>query len=190
MSLLAKRVFPSVCLYSLLIAAALAADFVLHRLGLFWVGRYLGIGGSILILVALAYSLRKRKVIQFGSPKGMLDAHESLSWAGALMILVHAGVHFNALLPWLALALMLVVVASGFTGRVLLREARESLRQKQEALQRAEGLNQQELERKLFLDSLAVEIMQRWRAFHFPVTTIFLTLAVVHVVSILLLWHW
>ncbi len=199
MSYLARRVVPSVVWYALLVAAALAADFGLHRLRLFWVGRYLGIAGSILILLGFIYSLRKRNIIRFGSPKALLDAHEFLSWAGALMILVHAGVHFNALLPWIALAMMLVVVASGFTGRVLLKAARESLRQKQDALARAQadknvrptqGPEQRELERKIFLDSLTVDLMQRWRAFHFPVTTMFAVLAVVHIVSILMFWQW
>lgn len=190
MSHLARRVVPSVVWYALLVAAALAADFVLHRLGLFWVGRYLGIAGSILILLGFIYSLRKRNIIRFGSPKALLDAHESLSWAGALMILVHAGVHFNALLPWIALAMMLVVVASGFTGRLLLKEARESLRQKRESLQQAAGAEQRELERKIFLDSLTVDLMQRWRAFHFPVTTVFMVLAAVHILSILMFWQW
>lgn len=190
MSLLARRVVPSVIWYALLVGAALAADFALHRHGLFWVGRYLGIVGSILILLGFIYSLRKRNIIPFGSPKALLDAHESLSWVGALMILVHAGVHFSALLPWIALAMMLVVVASGFTGRFLLKQARESLRQKQAALQRAEGPEQRELERKIFLDSLTVDLMQRWRTFHFPVTTMFMVLAAVHIVSILMFWQW
>jgi hypothetical protein len=34
---------------------------------------------------------------------------------------------FNAVLPWLAVLLMIVVIASGFTGKFLLRDAREQL---------------------------------------------------------------
>ena len=89
-----------------LIASAIGADFLLHTIGLYWIGRYLGIAGSALIAVSFLYSLRKRKVLSWGSPKRWLDFHEFLSWAGALMILVHAGVHFNALLPWTAVVLM------------------------------------------------------------------------------------
>jgi hypothetical protein len=43
--------------------------------------------------------MRKRKIIQFGKPKNMLALHETLTWIGALMILVHAGIHVYAILP-------------------------------------------------------------------------------------------
>ncbi len=51
----------------------------------------LGIPGTLLILFSFLYSMRKRKLIQVGRPKTLLRLHEVLTWAGALMILVHAG---------------------------------------------------------------------------------------------------
>ncbi len=188
-SLLVRQVLPSLFWYGLLIASALGVDFLLHRIGWVWVGRYLGILGTFLILVSFLYSLRKRKIIRRGSPKFLLDLHEVLCWAGALMILVHAGVHFNALLPWAAVMLMLVAVASGFTGKHLLKEARERVRTKQAVLSTA-GLEGDALESKLLLDSLTVDLMKNWRSVHMPITTLFGTLALLHILSILVFWSW
>ena len=188
-SLLLRRLAPSLFWYALLIASALGLDHVLHRLGLYWVGRYLGILGTALILLSFAYSLRKRKLIRSGSPKVLLDLHEYLSWAGALAILTHAGVHYNAVLPWAAVALMLVVVASGFVGKHLIQEAKAGLKSREREL-KAEGLNETEVEKRLLLDAAAVGAMQRWRSVHLPLTITFGTLALVHIVSILVFWRW
>ena len=188
-SLVLKQVVPNLLWYGLLVGTAILLDYVLHRLDLAWVGRYVGLIGTALILLSFIYSLRKRKVIDAGSPKTLLDVHEMLSWAGALMILVHAGIHFNALLPWLALSLMLIVVASGFTGKILLKEARERVKARQDEL-RAQGLDREAVQQKVFPDSLTVEVMKKWRAVHLPLTTLLATLALLHIVSILSFWRW
>ena len=154
-----------------------------------WIGRHLGIPGSTLIVLSFAYSLRKRKIVQQGSPTFLLELHEYLSWSGALMILVHAGIHFNAVLPWAAIVMMLIVIASGFTGRFLLKEARELLKSRADTL-RKQGVMEQELEKKLYFDSLAVDAMKKWRSVHIPITTIFGALAVLHILSILVFWRW
>ena len=80
-SLLLRKVAPSLFWYALLIASALGLDHVLHQLGLYWVGRYLGILGTALILLSFVYSLRKRRLIARGSPKTLLDRHEFLAAA-------------------------------------------------------------------------------------------------------------
>jgi hypothetical protein len=45
-------------------------------LNLVWVGRYLGIPGTILIIASLTYSLRKRKFISDGKSEDLLNLHE------------------------------------------------------------------------------------------------------------------
>ena len=85
-----------------------------------WVGRYLGIPGTILILGSLVYSLRKRKYIRSGNPKTLLTLHEIGTWLGSAMVLIHAGIHFNAILPWLATIAMGVNVISGLVGKLSL----------------------------------------------------------------------
>jgi hypothetical protein len=102
-SLWRRHVLPFTFLLVLLAAATLAGDYLLHRLNLVWVGRYLGIPGTLLIIGSLVYSLRKRKYITSGNPKTLLTLHEIGTWVGSLMVLIHAGIHFNAILPGSAL---------------------------------------------------------------------------------------
>ncbi|MDQ7054927.1 MAG: hypothetical protein Q9P14_19345 [candidate division KSB1 bacterium] len=188
-SIIVKRLLLLAISYFLLVSLAIVLDYLLHLLDFARVGRYLGIIGTVLMTGSFTYSLRKRKVIRVGSPKAMLQLHEILAWAGAAMILVHSGIHFNVLLPWLAAGTMMVVVASGHVGKFLLRQAREELRQKEKALA-AQGLDRRDIERRLFWDSIAVNLMARWRAIHIPFVVIFITLAVFHIVSILMFWNW
>ena len=77
-----------------------------------------------MILGSLTYSLRKRKLIRSGQPVKLLRLHEYLAWAGSLFVLVHAGIHFNSILAWLATLAMIINVASGLTGKFLLGRAR------------------------------------------------------------------
>lgn len=183
------RILPSAAIFAALLAGALLADLVLHRAGLASVGRWGGVAGTALILVSFLYSARKRKLLTAGSPKALLRAHEALGWAGALLVLVHGGIHLNALVPWLALLAMVVVVASGLTGRFLLEDARESLRERADEMRRA-GLSPAEVERELLGASLLVDAMRQWRRVHLPLTMVFAGLALVHVVATLLFWGW
>lgn len=184
-----RRILPSVLVYAALLATALLVDLVLHLAGAASVGRWLGLGGAGLIALSFAYSLRKRRIITRGEPRRLLQAHELLGWLGAAALVVHAGVHFNAALPWLALAALLIVVASGLTGKYLLAEARASLAREQAALA-AEGLAPAEVERRLLSHALVVDVMQRWRKVHMPLTMVFVGLAAVHVAAVLLFWRW
>ncbi|MBY0465808.1 MAG: hypothetical protein K2W33_12785, partial [Burkholderiales bacterium] len=59
-SLWKAHILPFTLLVGLLAVATLAGDYLLHRLNLVWVGRYLGIPGTLLIIGSLIYSLRKR----------------------------------------------------------------------------------------------------------------------------------
>ncbi len=53
-SLWRQHILPFTLLLGLLAAATLAGDYLLHRMNLVWVGRYLGIPGTLLI-IALAH---------------------------------------------------------------------------------------------------------------------------------------
>ena len=183
------RVVPSVIVFAGLFAAALGVDYALHRAGLVSVGRYLGFVGTLTIAASFLYSLRKRKLIGMGAPKGLLQAHEVLGWAGAVMVLVHGGVHFNALLPWMALLAMVVVVASGLTGKYLLQDARQRLKEKEQEL-RVSGTSDADVEKALFGQALLVDTMKQWRRVHLPLTMVFLGLATIHVVATMVLWRW
>ena len=188
-SLLRREVAPFVLLLALLVVATLAGDYVLHALDLVWVGRYLGIPGTLLILLSFGYSLRKRKLLRAGNPRMLLAVHETLTLLGALMVLIHAGVHFNAILPWLALSAMLFNVASGLVGKFLLERSRRHVAARREDI-RLKGMSKAEVERELFWDAVTYELMAKWRAVHFPITLVFVVLALGHIVSVLLFWNW
>lgn len=181
------RILPSAAIFVALIASAVAVDVGLHAARLADVGRWLGPVGAGLLLVSFVYSLRKRKWISTGSPKRLLQFHETFGWLGALVLLVHGGIHLNAWVPWLALAVLVIVVASGLTGKYLLARAKESLAGKRAELAQR-GLAGDELERELLGLALLVGTMQKWRSVHMPLTMIFLGLSLIHVVVTLVLW--
>ena len=187
--LIRREVLPFAAWLAALIGATVLLDAVLHHFTVVWVGRYLGIPGVLLILASFGYSLRKRKLIHRGNPVQLLRRHEYLAWCGSLLVLVHAGVHFNAWLPWLATAAMLVNVVSGLTGKFLLERARKRLGASRKRLTE-EGISATEQEAVLHFDALTFDIVKRWRAVHFPITLAFGLLALAHLVAIALFWGW
>jgi hypothetical protein len=188
-SLISKEVIPFLLMFGTLILATIVSDALLHYFDLVWVGRYLGIPGTLLILVSLFYSMRKRKLVTFGKPKTLLMLHETLAWLGALMILIHAGIHVYAILPWLALIAMLVNVLSGMTGKFLLERSRRFVAEKK-AVYASRGLPEDEVEKRLFWDATTFDLMKKWRAVHLPITLAFAVLGLTHIFSIFLFWQW
>lgn len=184
-SVFVKYVLPFFQWYSLMILLAIAIDYFLHRYQLVYVGRYLGFTGTFVILISFIYSLRKRKIIEKGSPKQLLLLHEYLAWIGSIMLLVHAGIHFNAILPWLAILMLLIAVASGLVGKFLLKKANETLKEKKQALIKA-GISTEDADKKLFFDSLTVDLMKKWRVVHLPITLILGLLALMHIITIVM----
>lgn len=188
-SLWREHVLPFTVLLGLLAAATLAGDYLLHRLNLVWVGRYLGIPGTLLIIGSLYYSARKRKWVSTGDPKSLLQMHEFGTWLGSLMVLIHAGIHFNAILPWLATVAMGVNVISGLVGKMLLNQSRQHVQGERERFQ-LRGLSKTEVEQAVFWDAVALGAMAQWRKVHIPIFIVFAVLALGHMISIFLFWGW
>jgi len=188
-SLWRRHILPFTLLVGLLGAATLLGDVLLHRLDLMWVGRYLGIPGTLLIAGSLVYSLRKRKLVTTGSVKTWLSLHELGTWLGSLMVLLHAGVHFNAILPWLATLAMGVNVISGMVGKMLLARSREHLQAQREHYQ-LRGLSKPEVEQAVFWEAVTYDAMTKWRKVHIPIFVVFAVLALGDIVAICLFWGW
>jgi hypothetical protein len=188
-SLWREHVLPFTLLLGLLAAATLAGDYVLHRLNMVWVGRYMGIPGTLLIIGSLYYSARKRKWVSSGDPKTLLSMHEFGTWLGSLMVLIHAGIHFNAILPWLATVAMGVNVISGMVGKMLLKQSRQHVQGERERFQ-LRGLSRTEVEQAVFWDAVALGAMAQWRKVHIPIFIVFAVLALGHILSIFLFWGW
>lgn len=183
------EILPFLGSFIALALVSLLADAALHLLDAVWIGRYLGIPGTLLIIGSTVYSLRKRKIIQRGHPATLLKWHEFLAWLGSLLVLVHAGIHFNAILGWLAVWAMLVNVGSGLTGKFLLDRARRRLDEARQGM-RAQGLSDEELQKQLYWDSLTFDMVKKWRSVHFPITLAFAVLATAHIVAVFLFWGW
>lgn len=184
-SVFGKYVLPFFQWYALMILIAIGIDYLLHRLKLTWVGLYMGYLGTFTILISFIYSLRKRKIITSGSPKTLLALHEYLAWAGSIMILVHAGIHFNALLPWLAIMMLLVSVATGLIGKFLLQRSVGSLKERKQELA-GKGMSNEDIDKQLFFDSVTVDLMKKWRAVHLPITLMLGLLAAMHILSVIM----
>ncbi len=188
-SLWRKHILPFTLLVTLLGVATVIGDYLLHRLNLVWVGRYLGIPGTLLIIGSLLYSLRKRKVIASGNVKSWLKMHEIGTWLGSWMVLLHAGVHFNAILPWLATLAMGVNVISGMVGKMLLARSREHVQAQREHYQ-LRGLSRAEVDQAVFWEAVTFDAMAKWRKVHIPIFIAFAVLSIGHIVSIFLFWGW
>jgi hypothetical protein len=187
--LFSREVVPFYLSLLALAGAALLCDAALHLLNAVWIGKWLGIPGTLLIVGSLGYSLRKRKRIRTGSPATWLRVHEYMAWAGSLLVLVHAGIHFNAILGWLAVWAMLINVASGLTGKYLLDRARKRLDDARQKM-REQGLSPEQLAERTYWDSLTFDAVKHWRSVHFPITLAFAVLALAHIVAVVLFWGW
>lgn len=188
-SLWRRHVLPFFMLTSLLALVTLAGDYLLHQLGLAWLGRYLGIPGTLLIITSLIYSLRKRKYIRSGNPKSFLTLHEFSAWLGSLLVLIHAGVHFNAILPWLATVAMGINVLSGLVGKFLLQRSRMHVQERRGRYQES-GLSTQDVDQAMFWDAVTFDAMSKWRKVHIPIFVVFAVLSLGHILSIFLFWSW
>lgn len=187
--LILREILPFYLRLVALAAAIILIDLALHLSGLVWIGRYLGIPGVLLILTSFGHSLRKRGIISSSNPVRLLHLHEWLAWTGSTLILVHAGIHFNAVLGWLAAVAMVINVISGLTGKYLILRSQRWLKQARADLHDA-GRPDSEIEQQLFWDSLAAGLVRKWRIVHLPISLAFAVLAMAHIVAVFLFWGW
>jgi len=87
-------------------------------------GYWLGVAGSLLMLLLLIYPLRKRMRLRFlgGSVVFWFRAHMILGLVGPALILFHANFAMVTMNSAVATIAMLVVAASGVVGRYLYRK--------------------------------------------------------------------
>ncbi|MCC6413393.1 MAG: hypothetical protein IT270_17155 [Saprospiraceae bacterium] len=182
-SLLLKQVLPFIQWYALMLLITIGIDYLLHTFQMVWVGRYLGYVGTGLVLLSFVYSFRKRKRMDVGSPKKWLMFHEYMAWVGSVLLLVHAGIHFNAILPWLAVIMLLINVASGLVGKFLLKSSLSTLNATRQTLMDT-GLEKEAVDKKLFFDSIMVDAMKKWRVVHLPIAYMFGFFSLLHIITV------
>jgi hypothetical protein len=91
-------------------------------------GHFLGILGTLFIVMLLAYVLRKRVrfMRNWGSLNTWLEVHIWLGVAGPVLVLFHTGFKFSGIVE-ISVWAMLLVVASGVIGRYFYRLIPRSL---------------------------------------------------------------
>jgi hypothetical protein len=171
------------------VAAAIACGLLIEVLITFqsdWpfghtqLGHVVGWLGLAIILLVFVYSIKKRSSRKTGWPKGWFFVHKVAGIVGPMLILVHAGPHFHALVPMLALVTMGIVVVSGVIGLVVHRQAVGLLKHSRKELL-SQGLSDEEVEDRLYGLASGEEIFRVWQMIHAPLVVLFIALAMAHV---------
>lgn len=180
-----KDVFPFIVWFSTMIVSTIVLDFILHFFNLVFIGRYLGYLGTFTILISFVYSLKKRKLINFGVPRILLNYHEYLALSGSIMILVHAGIHIHSILPWLAIFILIINVASGLVGKYIVQQANQTIKTRK-GLLKDSGLSDVEISKAVFWDTITMNAMKKWRTIHLPITYLLGLFSLIHIISVIL----
>jgi hypothetical protein len=147
-------------------------------------GHIVGWVGLALILTVFVYSVKKRHPGKSGWPKGWFLVHQVAGTVGPLLIVIHAGPHFHALVPSLALVAMIIVTVSGLIGVAVHRKVRSLLNTQREELL-AQGFADKDVEESLFDLASQEETFRVWQIIHVPMVMIFLVLVIAHIAGAL-----
>jgi hypothetical protein len=147
-------------------------------------GHVLGWIGLAVTLLVFVYPLKKHYGRKAGWPKGWFRVHQVAGVAGPVLILIHSGPHFHALVPLLALLAMGIVVMSGVIGLTVHRKAVRLLNDKHGELL-GQGLSHGDVEDRLYDLASSEETFRIWQIIHAPMTVMFLALVAAHVVGAL-----
>ena len=147
-------------------------------------GHLTGWLGLAVIGLVFVYSYKKRKRRKPGWPRGWFWVHILAGIAGPLIILVHSGAHFHALVPVLAMLAMGFVVLSGVTGQASHYLAVRRLNDTRRDMQQ-QGLSAEDIDTHLHLMAAREEAFRAWQYIHAPLTVAFLALALMHIAGAL-----
>lgn len=113
-------------------------------------------------------------------PKRWFHVHMGAGILGPLIIFVHAGVHFHAWVPILALVTMILVVVSGIVGQALHYWMFQLLYERRHQ-QEFEGLPEEAIEARLHDLALQEKALRWWKCLHGPLIWSFIALTVLHI---------
>ncbi len=145
--------------------------------------------GFVMIALTFVYPIKRRLHPNQVWPKTWFEIHKSLGIAGPLLILVHSGLHFHAIVPVLALIAMIIVVLSGITGQALHHLAFQTLNKQRHDLA-TEGLSEEAVESRLHDLAMQEETLRGWLCVHGPFTLTFVVLTLIHIGGALYYGGW
>lgn len=185
MNVITRRFFIVISCIVIVIAVGFLAEVALSlqvggQFGHTQLGHWVGWAGLAVILLVFVYSIKKRLAHKSGWPKGWFLVHQVAGIVGPLLIVVHAGPHFHALVPMLALLVMAIVTVSGIIGVAVHRKAIRLLKTNRQELL-AQGWAYQDVEEKLFELAADEETFRIWQLIHVPMVMLFLVLVLAHV---------
>lgn len=148
----------------------------------------LGYSGTILIILAQGYSLRKRLPLlaRFGPLKVWMSRHQTLTILGSALVVVHAGGGQPPKgLALVSFLLMLASVISGLAGAWIHARALKARSELRSELRR-QGLSDAQVEDELFIISMTESTFRSWKAVHRPITVSFFATLALHVMAMYL----
>jgi hypothetical protein len=189
MTIINKRFFTVIiAAIALLIVGLLIEELLSIRSGSLFghtqTGHVVGWIGLAAIFSVFVYSVKKRFGRKAGWPKAWFMVHQVAGILGPLLILIHAGSHFHALVPVLTLIVMVIVVVSGVIGVAVHRKALSLLNSTRKELVSL-GLSQADIEDRLYGLVSGEETFRVWQIIHVPMVMLFLTLLVSHILGAL-----
>jgi hypothetical protein len=145
-------------------------------------GHMVGWIGLAVMLSVFVYSVKKRQSQRQKTawPKGWFWVHQVAGVVAPVLILVHAGPHFHALVPLLALVTMGVVSLTGLIGVAVHHKAVSLLKTTRQDLF-SQGLTPEVIEEQLFDLASSAETFRLWQLIHVPMVVLFLVLLTAHV---------
>lgn len=149
-------------------------------------GHIVGWIGFGMILLACGYPVKRWLHPNQVWSKPWFQVHLIMGIGGPLLIFVHSGAHFHALVPVLALVMMVLVVLSGIAGQALHHLASQTLYEQRHEIAR-QGVSKDMIEAQLYDLAREEKALRWWRCIHVPLTWTFLSLVLMHIVGALYL---
>ncbi len=147
-------------------------------------GHAVGWAGLAVTLLVFVYPLRKRLSPTRRWPRDWFRVHMVAGVLGPLLIFLHSGAHYHALVPILAMVSMVIVVLSGIVGQLVHAFSLRTLNDQRHQLQH-QGLSDSDIDTQLHEMASQEEAFRIWQAIHAPMTVMFLVFTVLHVAGAL-----
>ncbi len=147
-------------------------------------GHGVGWAGLALTLLVFVYPIRKRVNPSHRWPRGWFRVHMVTGVLGPLLIFIHSGAHYHAIVPILAMGSMVIVVVSGVVGQLVHAFSLRALNEHRHDLLHR-GLSESDVDAQLHGMASQEEVFRLWQAIHAPMTVMFLAFTALHVVGAL-----